>query len=102
MTRARFRVVYIALMAAFASPLALNFVTSTMGSKHLRPYFVAATALMLAALVSNELRENRANNPEIKLGLVADRLAQSINEQWIVEAGNRKINEPPDCRCRGW
>ena len=23
-----------------------------------------------------------------------DRLAQSINEQWIVEAGNRKINEP--------
>jgi hypothetical protein len=95
MTRARFRVVYITLMAAFALPLALNLLTSTMGSpKRLLPFFAAATALMLAALVSNELRENRANNPEMKLGLVADRLAQSINEQWIVEAGNRKINEP--------
>jgi hypothetical protein len=95
MTRARFRVVYVTLIAAFALPLALNLLTNTMGSpKQLRPYFAVATALMLAALVSNELRENRANNPEMKLGLVADRLAQSINEQWIVEAGNRKINEP--------
>lgn len=95
MTRARFRVVYITLMTAFALPLVLNLMTNAMDSlKHLWPYFAAATALMLATLVSNELRENRANNPEVKLGLVADRLAQSINEQWNAEADNRKINEP--------
>jgi hypothetical protein len=58
----------------------LSVLMNAMGSlKHLWPYFAAATGLMLAALVSSELRENRANNPEMKLGLVADRLAQSIN-----------------------
>ena len=49
-TRARFRVVYITLMTAFALPLALNLLTNAMDSlKHLWPYFAAATALMLAA-----------------------------------------------------
>jgi hypothetical protein len=95
MTRARFRVVYVTVIAVFALPLALSVLINAMGTlKSLWPYFAAATALMLAALVSSELRENRTNNPEMKLGLVADRLAQSINEQWIVEASNRKINEP--------
>jgi hypothetical protein len=74
MTRARFRVIYITFMAAFALPLALNLLTNAMDSlKYLWPFFAAATALMLAALVSNELRENRANIPEMKLGLVAHR-----------------------------
>ena len=44
MTRARFRVIYITLMAVFALPLALNLLTNAMDSlKHRWPFFVAAT-----------------------------------------------------------
>ncbi len=97
MTRARFRAVCVTIMAAFALPFVLNLLTSGIDvsqKKYTLACLVVATALMLAALVSNELRKNRTDTPGTSLGLVADRLAQSINEQWSAEADHRKINEP--------
>ena len=97
MTKARFRAVCVTIVAAFALPFVVNLLTSGIDisrKKQTLVYLAVATALMLAALVSNELRKNRTDSPGTSLGLVADRLAQSINEQWSAEADHRKINEP--------
>ena len=96
MTRARFRAAYVTLTATFALPVVLNLLTSYIPTslRHLWPYFTVAAVLMVAMLVYNELRQYGAEHAETNLGLVADRLAQSINEQWTAEADTRKINGP--------
>lgn len=91
-TKTRFRVVYLTLTMTFALPLVLNLWTTFVANSWKRhwPYLALAAAFAVAALVRNELRRH----PTTELGVVADRLVRSINEQRSAEAAARRINDP--------